>query len=82
MVVMSDSLFDILGKKDFAEPPEIATIKNYVYEKYGEKPKIKLTDNAIFIGVSNSSLAGALRLQLHELKEKLKTKKRLVIRIS
>ncbi len=78
---MSNSLSDILGKKDFSEPPEIQAIKQFVAHKFGEIPNVKLTENSIIIGVSNSSLAGALRPELYKLSEQLDTKKRLIIRI-
>lgn len=79
---MSNSLGDILEKKDFSEPSEIQAIKDFVNSKFKEVPKVKLTDNAIIICVSNSSLAGALRPELHKLTAELNTKKRLIIRIN
>lgn len=78
---MSNSLADILGKKDFSEPSEIQDIKKFVSDKFGQTPSVKITDSAIMISVSSSSLAGALRPELHKLQEQLDTKKRLVIRI-
>lgn len=78
---MSDSISDILGKKDFKEPPEIQAVKQFVSDKFGEIPSVKLTDSAIIIGVSSSALAGALRPEIHKLAEQLNTKKRLVLRI-
>lgn len=79
---MTDSLKDLLSKKKFDAPDEIAVIKNFVQEKFGEIPTIKLTSSGIIIIVNNASLAGALRYELHNLKSQLKTKKKLFIRIS
>lgn len=78
---MSDSLGNILGKKDFSEPPEIQEIKKFVSDRFSQTPSVKLTESAIIITVSSASLAGALRPELHKLQEQLDTKKRLVIRI-
>lgn len=78
---MSNSLGDILGKKDFSEPSEIQTIKSFVSDKFGQMPNVKLAETTIIITVSSASLAGALRPELHKLQAQLETKKRLIIRI-
>ena len=78
---MGTSISDILGKRQFDEPQEIAIIKQFIAGHFGQTPRVKLTENAIIITVSSSALAGALRPRLHELQELAKTKKRLTLRI-
>ncbi len=78
---MGSSIGDILGKKDFSEPPEIEIIKAFVFERFKQSPSVKLNDSTIIIAVSSAGLAGALRPELHKLQEQLNTKRRLVIRI-
>jgi hypothetical protein len=79
---MSSSLSDILSKRESAEPPEITAIKQFVLEKFGKTPGVRLTGNAIMIIVSSAAFAGALRPRLLELQEYAKTDKRLIIRIN
>lgn len=80
---MSESLGDLLaGKgKALSEPPEVRQIKSFVREHFGADCQVALQQWQIIVTVKGSSLAGALRLRLHELQAKLETKKRLVIRI-
>jgi hypothetical protein len=78
---MSDSLADLLASRQFEEPEEIKIIKEYIFAHFQADSHVILRDNQIVISVSNSSLAGALRMKLHELQELCNTKKRLVIRI-
>lgn len=79
---MTDSLKDLLLKKNFERPDEVNQIKNFVLKKFGEEPSIKISQNSIVISVSNSALAGALRPEIHKLEKNLATKKRLIIRIN
>lgn len=79
---MSNSLGDILAKKDFSAPDEIEVIKAFVLDKFDQEPSIKIAGENIIITVSSASLAGALRPELHKLQEQLDTSRRLVIRIS
>lgn len=78
---MSDSLADLLQKRGFEEPPEVQIIKNFIRERFGADASVTVQQRQIIIGVSGSSLAGALRMQLHELAKLCGTDKRLIIRI-
>lgn len=78
---MADSLKDLFSRRKFEQPDEFLHIKNFVKSRFGEDPKLKITKNTIIISVSNGAIAGALRMELHNLSEKLKTDKRLIIRI-
>ena len=77
----TSSIADVLGSRKFEEPPEIMIIKDYVNAHFKEDPGVSLGEQTIIIKVSNASLAGALRMHLNNLQTKLKTKKRLIIRI-
>lgn len=78
---MADSMGDILGKRRYDEPAEFIVIRDFVRTRFSETPKLKITQNSIFISVSNSALAGALRPHLHTLQKKAKTDKHLILRI-
>lgn len=79
---MTDSIKDLLQKKNFDQPDEITKIKNYVIKKFGEEPAVKVTPSFVVISVSNSALAGALRPELHKLEDQLDSEKRLIIKIN
>lgn len=78
---MTDSLKDILGNRKYEQPDEVAYIKNFVQEKFGEEPKVRITNQSVIINVSNASLAGALRVHLYKIERDLKLKKNLRISI-
>ena len=78
---MADSLFDILSRKDFSEPPEIAAIKGYITEHFHADSEVVLREFDIIITVPSASLGGVLRFHARKLQAAAKTKKRLVIRI-
>lgn len=78
---MTDSIKDILGGTNFEPPDEIAQIKKFVQDSFGEQPRVKIAKENIIITVSNAALAGSLRYQLHNLQNELKTTKKLLIRI-
>lgn len=76
-----DSLNDILGKKDFDEPPEITSIKKYVQDNYKVAVGVQVRDRDIVIQVPNAALANTLRLQTPDIKRRCQTDKRLTFRI-
>lgn len=79
---MAESLADLLRKRDNEEPPEVGIIKNFVRKRFDADAAVTVQPRQIIINVKGSSLAGALRMQLHELKRLCDTEKRLIIRIS
>lgn len=79
---MTDKLSDLLGSRRLDEPAEIRTIKEFVRKRFNADVSVTIQQRQIIIGVSGSSLAGALRMHLHELKRLCATDKRLLIRIS
>jgi hypothetical protein len=79
---MTKSIGDILQRSRFDEPPEIQVIKDFVLANFGATVSVIVRPSNIVISVRNASLAGALRLRLHELQALCQTDKKLVIRIS
>lgn len=78
---MSDSLADLLARKDFDEPPEIRAIKRFVRERYDSDVEVLVRERDIIITTTSASLANTLRLHLSELRKAAGTDKRLVFRI-
>ena len=78
---MADSLFDILARKDFSEPPELAAIKGYIYDHFQVDSEVTIHEFEIIIVVPSASLAGVLRFHARKMQTAAQTKKRLVIRI-
>ena len=78
---MSDSLADLLARKDFDEPAEMAAIKKFVKERFDEDCEVLLRPRDIVVTVRSSSLANALRLAMNDLRSTTQTSKRIVLRI-
>ena len=72
---------NILGGKDFDEPPEMAAIKKYVKDEFGVVVGVQLRERDILIMVPNAALANTLRLRGPELKRRCQLTKRLTFRI-
>lgn len=79
---MSEMLGDLIRQRGSQnEPEEFIIIRKFVQDKFEVTPKLSVSKNGITIGVPNSAIAGNLRFELYDLSQKLKTKKRLIIRI-
>lgn len=78
---MADSLFDILSRKDFDEPPEIAAIKQYVQEHFQVAVEVIVRERDIVVTAPSAALAGTLRFHLKQIQKAAQTEKRLVLRI-
>lgn len=76
-----DSLFDILGHKDFDVPPEAVAIKQYVRDQFHEEVEVLVREKDIVVGVSSAALAGTLRMRVPVLRKAAQTDKRLIFRI-
>ncbi|MGH7237398.1 MAG: hypothetical protein ACREGF_02585 [Candidatus Saccharimonadales bacterium] len=76
-----DSLNDILGRKDYETPPEIAAIKQFVKRQFEADANVQIRADVIIIAVASASLAASLRLQTVALKKAAATDKKLAIRI-
>lgn len=77
-----DSLFTLLGNKNFDEPPEISSIKKYVKDTYKTEVAVQIRERDIIISVPSAALANTLRLRSPEIKRRCQLDKRLVFRIS
>lgn len=78
---MTDSIKNLLGKRQFETPDEITQIKKFVQKEFSEEPKVKIAGQNIIITVSNAAIAGNLRYQVYQLQQDLNTNKKLLIRI-
>ena len=76
-----DSLNDILQRKDFEEPPEVAAIKRFVQDKFHSDVGVSVKPSAISIACKSAALAGSLRMVEPELRRAAQTTSRLVFRI-
>jgi hypothetical protein len=76
-----DSLFTILGNKDYDEPPEIENIKQFVRSEFDVSVGVQVRNRDIVISVPNAALANTLRLRQQDIKKRLKIDKRLTFRI-
>jgi hypothetical protein len=76
-----DSLNDILGRKDFDEPPEALAIKKYVRAQFDETVAVTVREREIVIAAPNAALASTLRMRVLVLQRIIGEKKRLVFRI-
>ena len=76
-----DSLGSILGRKDFDEPPEMASIKQYVLTEFQTEVGVQVRDKDIIIMVPSAALANTLRLRGPDMKRRCQLDKRLTFRI-
>lgn len=75
------SLFDIMGTKDFGVPAEVTEIKAYVQRYFKVDVGVAVQERNIVITTRSAALAGSLRPHLHKLQKILNTDKKLIIRI-
>lgn len=78
---MSESLSEILARRDDTQPPEIAAIKKFVKERFNATVGVSVQKKQIIILANNASLAGSLRMHTLDLQKIVKYKSRIVIRI-
>ena len=75
-----DSLQDIMGKKNFAPPDEMAAVKDYVLRHYNRPCIVRLERGALILSVRGSGLAATIQLERNKLIEACNLKQKLVIR--
>jgi hypothetical protein len=75
-----DSLQDILGKKDFTAPDEIATVKDYITRRYNSPSRVRVERDVVIVRVPSSALAATLQLEQRRMIEACKITKKLIIR--
>ena len=76
-----DSIFSVLSKKDYDEPPEMASIKKYVKDEFKVDVGVQIRDKDIIIKVPSAALANTLRLRGPEIKRRCQLTKRLTFQI-
>ena len=79
---MTNAIGDLLPRHQYREPPEVRIIKDFVQNKFQQSVSVTVQTNTILIHLKSAALAGALRLELHQLQSRLDSKKRLIIRLS
>ena len=79
---MSESLHDILLRRDDTEPPEIAAIKAFILRRFKSDASVAVRKNRIIISVRSAALAGSLRMQMYELQKLVKPGIKISIQIT
>jgi hypothetical protein len=77
-----DDIANIIRAKNFEVPDDIPFIKAFVKDRLGAECSVTKVSKGFVIKVKGASLAGALRMQLPDLKKNLKEDCRIQIRIS
>jgi hypothetical protein len=78
---MSDSLGDLLARRNLDEPPEVRAIKAYVRRHYDAEVKVTVQPHTIVVAARSAGLIGSLRLNLPKLEAAAATDKRILLRI-
>jgi hypothetical protein len=78
---MSESLHDILLRRDDTEPPEIAAIKAFIMHRFNSEASVAIKKNRIVVGVRSAALAGSLRMHMYELQKLVKQGVKISIQI-
>lgn len=79
---MTNSLADILLNRNYDEPDEALSIKNFVMEKYNKSVAVTVRDKDITITSQGAAFTNALRMQSRALQQAANTEKRLIFRIA
>jgi len=75
-----DSLQDILGKKDFTPPNEVAAVKEFIARRYKSASQVRVERNLLIVRVPSSALAATLQLEQRRMIEACRITRRLIIR--
>lgn len=75
-----DSLQDILGRKKFAPPDEIALVKDFIRRRYHSPSRVRVEREVLIVRVPSGALAATLQLEQNQLIEACKITKKLIIR--
>jgi hypothetical protein len=76
-----DSIYNILSKRGFDEPPEIARIKAYVREHYKSNVGVQVRERDILLIVPSAALANTLRFKMRDMQKVCELDKKLSFRI-
>jgi hypothetical protein len=75
-----ESLQDILGKKNFTPPDEIAAVKEFITRRYNSPSSVRVEREVLIVRVPSSALAATLQLEQRRMIEACKITKKLIIR--
>jgi hypothetical protein len=75
-----ESLQDIMSKKDFTPPDEIAAVKEFITRRYNSPSTIRVERDVLIVRVPSSALAATLQLEQRRLIEACRITKKLIIR--
>ncbi len=75
-----DSLQEILGKRNFRPPDEIAAVKEFILRRYKSKSQVRVERDVLIVRVPSSALAATLHLEQRRMIEACRIKKKLIIR--
>ena len=75
-----DSLQDILGKRDFTPPDEVAAVKEFILRRYNSKSTVRVERDVLVVRVPSSALAATLQLEQRTMIDRCRITRRLVIR--
>lgn len=81
ILCVMDSLFDILGGKDFDLPQEALAIKKYIRDEFSQEVEVTVREKDIVIAGRGAAFINTLRLRTPAIKRAAKTDKRLTFRI-
>lgn len=75
-----DSLQDILGKKDFTPPDEVAAVKEFIKRRYNSPSWVRVERDVLIVRVPSSALAATLQLEQRTIIDTCNITRRLIIR--
>ena len=75
-----DSLQDILGKRDFRPPSEVAAVKEFILRRYKSPSTVRVERDVLVVRVPSSALAATLQLEQRTLIDRCGITRRLIIR--
>jgi ribulose 1,5-bisphosphate synthetase/thiazole synthase len=75
-----DSLQEILGKRDFTPPDEMAAVKEYITRRYKSTSTVRVERDVLIVRVPSSALAATLQLEQNRMIEVCRITRRLIIR--
>jgi hypothetical protein len=75
-----DSLQEIMSKKDFTPPDEIAAVKEFIERRYHSSSRVRVERDVLIVRVPSSALAPTLQLEQRTMIEACRITRKLIIR--
>jgi hypothetical protein len=76
-----DSLQDILSKRDFTPPDEVAAVKEFITRRYNSPSRVRVERDVLIVRVPSSALAATLHLEQRSMIEACRITRQLIIRV-